>query len=181
MNVFWMHYLMGRSLVLSEDSARKAIESLQNSTAVLPPQPFVSAGLVSRQMKVIMKLSLEESMQDLLLEVDKEFKHDQKSWAVCFCVVLILCILVEQAQAATDAFVTDKVSRESHDAAGIRKAGIKACQDLEEPINYVWERFQRVQGKHNPVKNGHPISPQKQEEDLIREMRDILANNGISS
>jgi hypothetical protein len=176
-----MHYLMSRSLVLSDDSAREAIESLQNSTAVLPPEPFVSASLVSRQMKVVMKHSLEDALQDLFIGLDKKLKDDSKPWAVCFCAILILCVLVEQVHAATDAFVADKTSRDDKDAAQIRKDGIKACQDIEAPINYSWEYFRIIQGKHSPVKDGRPILPHKQEEDLIKEIQEILTDYSISS
>jgi hypothetical protein len=176
-----MYYVMGRTLALSQDSALKAIESLQNSSAVLPPHAFVSASLASRQIKAIMKLLLEQSIQDLLRVMEKELRKDWRSWATCFCTILILCILIEQVQAAIDGLVVDKLSREGQDAADIRKRGIKACQALEEPINYAWDLFRGIQGKYEPVKNGRPISPQNQgEAELINEIREMMSDDGIS-
>jgi hypothetical protein len=175
---------MGRSLALSEDSALKAIEDLQNSSAVLPPYPFVSAALVSRQIKAIMKLLLEESIQGLLEGMEKELRRDWRSWATCFSTVLLLCILVEQTQVAIDALVIYNVSCEGHDADDIRKTGIKDCQALDDPINYAWELFKGIQGKHNPIKNRRPIGKDSPENrgvaELIDEIREIMIDDGTS-
>jgi hypothetical protein len=174
---------MGRSLALSEDSAVKAIESLQNSSAVLPARPFISAALVSRQIKAIMMLLLEEFMQNLLKGLEHELRHDSSSWAICFSTILVLCILAGQVDIATDAMVIHKTACEGHDASDTRKNGIEASQALGKAMNYAWEMFSGIQGKRNPVSDNRPINydlkQNKEEADFIDEINKLLKKYGM--
>jgi hypothetical protein len=178
-----MFYSMGRSLALSEDSAVKAIESLQNSSAVLPARPFISAALVSRQIKAIMMLLLEEFMQNLLKGLEHELRHDSSSWAICFSTILVLCILAGQVDIATDAMVIHKTACEGHDASDTRKNGIEASQALGKAMNYAWEMFSGIQGKRNPVSDNRPINydlkQNKEEADFIDEINKLLKKYGM--
>jgi hypothetical protein len=115
--------------------------------------------------------------------MERELRQDWRSWATCFCTILVLCILAEQVEAATDAMVIEKISREHQDAADIRQSGIEACQALEKPMNYVWELFKGIQGKHNPIKDNCPIDngsgQNKGEAEFINEIHQLMSENGM--
>lgn len=170
---------MGRTICFSEESARKALESLHNPSTIDPSEQFISAPVLSWQFKGAMYLLLEKLLMDLLEGIEKASrKTTRTNWAICFCVNLVLCMLVEQQQIA----IIDKISSEDGDPAQIRKKGIEACEILEEmPLKYSWTLFSGIQGTHNPIKNGCPAdnnSGQNQGEmELIGEIRKLLLDD----
>jgi hypothetical protein len=176
-----MDYMMDRSFAFTDDSAVKAIQSLQNPSTVYPHQRFITAALLSRQVKVAINLLLEDYIGDLFEGLERKSRKNRASWAICFCTNLILCILVEQVQIAIDAIVIDNGGQ---DAADIRKRGITACQALEElPMKYSWTLFDGIQRKYNPIKDGCLIdnnSGQNQgEADLVYSIRQLIHDRGI--
>jgi hypothetical protein len=178
-----MDYMMNRCFAFTDDSAVKAIQSLQNPSTDIPHQPFISAALLSRQIKLAINLLLEDYIGDLFEGLERKSRKSRASWVICFCTNLILCILVEQVQIAIDMTVIDKISS-GHDTADIRKSGIQACQALEElPMKYSWTLFDGIQRKHNPIKECCPIdnhSGQNQgEADLVNSIRQLIHNRGI--
>jgi hypothetical protein len=177
-----MDYMMNRSFVFMEESAAKAINCLQNSSAVIPHDHFASAALLDRQIKVAINHLLEEYIGDLFEGVEKKLRRNRASFAICFCTNLILCILVEHVQIAIDAIVIDKVSN-GQDAHSTRKMGIEICEALEElPMKYSWSLFEGIERKYNPIKrcsadNG---SGQNQgEAALVDSIRQLMYNRGI--
>lgn len=177
---------MNRSFTFTGDSAVKAIQSLQNPSTVLPHQPFISAALLSRQIKVAINLLLEDYIRDLLEGLERKSRKNRTSWAICFCTNLILCFLVEQVQIAIDAQVIEKMPSKGQDTTDARKTGIKICQALEElPMKYSWTLFEGIQRKYNPIKDGCPIdnnSGQNQgEAELVHRIRQLIHDCGIDS
>lgn len=175
--------MMNRIFAFTDDSAVKAIQSLQNPSTVLPHQPFISAALLNKQIKVAINLLLEDYIGDLFEGLERKSRKNRASWAICFCTNLILCILVEQVQIAIDAIVVYKISS-GEDAADTRKSGITTCQALEElPMKYSWTLFDGIQRKYNPIKHGCPVdnnSGQNQgEADLVNSIRQLAHDHGI--
>jgi len=178
-----MDYMMNRSFVFTDESAVKAIDSLQNRSTVLPHERFISAALLDRQIKVAINPLLEDYIGDLFKGAEKKLRSNRASFAICFCLNLILCILVEQVQIAVDAIVIEKVSS-GQDAGDTRKDGIKICKELEElPMNYSWTLFDGIQRKYNPIMNGCLVdngSGQNQgEAALVDSVRQLMHNRGI--
>jgi hypothetical protein len=185
MRVYWIYYTMGRIIAFNGESVSEAINSLHNPSTVSPSQQFITAAVLSRQIKSALYLLLEESVGDLLEGLEKVLRSNTRTnWAIAFCANLVLALLVEQLQIATDAKVMHEISKEGQDSARTRKVGTEACQLLEEmPIKYSWTLFKGKQGKYNPIKNGclmdNNSGQNGGEEDLIREMRQLRSNYGI--
>jgi hypothetical protein len=176
-----MDYMMGRSFVFSEGSEVKAIQCLQSPSKV-PPQTFVTAALLSRQIKVAINHLLEDYIGDLFEGLERKSRKTRASWAISFCTNLILSILVEQVQIAIDTIVVEKTSS-GQDAVETRKSGIAACQALEElPMKYSWTLFEGIQRKYNPIREcpADNDSGQNQGEgDLVHSIRQLIRDHGI--
>jgi hypothetical protein len=175
--------MMKRSFVFTGESAVKAIDSLQNPTTVLPREPFISAALLDRQIKVAINLLLEDYIRDLLNGAEMKLRSNRASFAICFCINLILCILVEQVQIGIDAIVIEKTSS-GQDVGDTRKASIKTCKELEDlPMKYSWTLFDGIQRKYNPIKDGYLVdngSGQNHgEAALVDSVRQLMYNRGI--
>jgi len=177
-----MDYMINRSFVFSEGSEVKAIQSLQSPSTIFP-QTFVTAALLSRQIKVAINHLLEDYIGDLFEGLERKSRKTRASWAICFCTNLILCIVLELVQIAVDTIVVEKTSS-GQDAVETRKSGIAVCQALEElPMKYSWTLFEGIQRKYNPIRDGCPTdndSGQNQGEgDLVHSIRQLIRDHGI--
>jgi hypothetical protein len=177
-----MDYMMDRSFAFTKDSAVKAIQSLQNPSTVFSDPSFITAALLSRQIKVAINELLEDYIGDLFEGLERKSRKSRASWSICFCTNLILCILVEQVQIAVDAMVVHTISS-GQDAADTRKTGIEICQALEDlPVKYSWTLFEGIQRKYNPFKDGCPVdnnSGENQgEADLVQSICHLIRDFG---
>jgi hypothetical protein len=178
-----MGYMMHRNFTFTEDSAIEAIQSLQNPSKVFLYQPFTTAALLNRQIKVVINLLLEDYIGDLFGKLEWRLRNSRTSWAICFCANIILCLLVEQVQIAIDSVVVHKISS-GRDAADTRKSGIESCQALEElPMKYSWILFRSIQRRYNPIKKGclaeNNSGQNDGEAELVNSFRKLISNRGI--
>lgn len=178
-----MDYLMNRSFVFTEESAVKAINTLQNQSTAFLHERFISAALLDRQIKVAISILLEDYIEDLFKGAERKLRKNRAAFAICFCTNLILCILVEQVQIAVDAIVMDKISS-GQNASRTRKTGIEICEGLEQLLmKYSWTLFDGIQRKYNPIQDGCLVdneSGQNQgEAALVDSIRQLMHERGI--
>jgi hypothetical protein len=172
---------------LSQQSAATAIARLRNSSTVIASQPDISARVLNRQLKGALKILYEELLRDLLKGLESEYKYKtRKSWVLCFCTNLILCLIVEQLQIAIDGLVIYNISKKGEDPARAIESGTKSCQQLEElPIKYSWTMFFGLYKSYNPIKNGLPPDDEsgqnEGEAELINTFANMISDNGNHS
>jgi hypothetical protein len=179
--------VMSRRFTFSQQSAATAIGRLQNSSRVPASQLDISARVLNKQLKGALRILYEERLEDLLQGLENEYKaKTRKSWILCFCMNLILCLIVGQLQIAIDGLVMYNISEKGKDPACTIKSGTKTCQQLEElPIKYSWTMFFGMYKSYNPIKNGclpDDGSGQNQgEAELINTFAQMINDNGNHS
>jgi hypothetical protein len=187
LKVYWIQYAMSRRFTFSQQCAATATSRLQNPSTVIAPQPGISARVLNRQLKGALKILYEEQLRDLLQGLDTEYMHKtRKSWVLCFCTNLILCLIVEQLQIAIDGLVIYKISEKGENPARAIESGTKSCEQLEElPMKYSWTMFFGMYKSHNPFKNGLPpddsLSQNEGEAELINTLVQMIRDNGNHS
>jgi hypothetical protein len=178
---------MSRTFTLNNESAIIAVARLQNSSTGLPSQLDISARVLNRQLKGVLKILYEEYLGDLLRCLENEYKSKaRKSWVLCFCANLILCMIVELLQNAIDGLVMYNISQKGEDPACAIECGSKSCQQLEElPIKYSWTMFFGLYKSYNPIKNGCPpddnSGQNEGEAELIDAFAQMIHDNGSHS
>lgn len=178
---------MSRTFTLSSQSAVIAVTRLRNPSTVLPSQPNISARVLNRQLKGALTILYEEELSDLLQGLEKEYKStNRKSWLLCFCTNLVLCLIVEQLQNAIDGLILYHISEKGEDPAAAVKRGSASCQELEDlPLKYSWTMFFGLYKSYNPIKNGCLLddgSGQNQgEAECIAAFAQLIRENGSCS
>lgn len=162
-----MHFDMSALLLLTEESANKAIQSLR-APGRLPYQRTLSSKLVTTQIKHVLCRLLRDECRGLLQSLGKAIASaDKAAWASCFCAILILCMCVEMTQVDTDLHVTYKM-RTMHErdetSTLTRDASITRCTTLEHgPIAHCISMFHECmrsyQGKARDKKNQRGYNP----------------------
>ena len=169
--VYTMHYDMSVMLLLTEESASKAIQSLR-APEILPYKRTLSSKLVSTQIKHVLCMLLQKEYSNLLENLRKAIESaDKVVWASCFCAILILCMCVEMTQVDTDLHVVYETrTRHERDKTSTltRAASITRCTTLEHiPIAHcigMFHEFMRSypgnaehkknQRGYNPIRDG---------------------------
>jgi hypothetical protein len=178
---------MSRRFTFSQPCAATAIARLQNPSTVIASQPGISARVLNRQLKGALNILCEELLRELLQGLDAEYKHKtRKSWVLCFCANLILCLIVELLQIAIDGLVIYNISEKGEDPARAIESGTKSCEQLEElPMKYYWTMFFGMYKSYNPFKNGLPpdngSNQNEGEAELINTFVQMISDNGNHS
>jgi len=178
---------MSRRLTFSQQWAATAIGRLQTSSIVPASQSDMSARVLNKQLKGTLRILYEERLRDLLQGLENECKSKtRKSWVLCFCTNLIICLIVGQLQAAIDGLVIYNISEKGEDPAHAVDCGTKSCHQLEElPIKYSWNLFYGMYKSYNPIKNGclpDDGSGQNQgEAELINTFAQMISDHGNHS
>lgn len=97
-------------------------------------QACLSSRLLNRQVKYVMHILQQEICKDVLEGLEKSFKSQAKrdSWGVSFCVLLVLCMCIEELQSAADTFVSCDMLKEGKNSLYNRNQSAEACAALEE-------------------------------------------------
>jgi hypothetical protein len=129
---------MSRTFTLYNQSAIITVARLQYSSTVLPPILDISAQVLNRQFKGVLDILFKEYLRNLLQCLENKYKSKGKrSWKLCFCTNLILCIIVELLQIEIDRIVIYKISEKGKDPASAIDYSSSICKELEElPIKY---------------------------------------------
>lgn len=182
--------VMGRKIAFAKDSRPKVDGSLHN-LSIISTSSSQLARILSWQIKGAMKLLSADLTKEVLAGLQWEVRQMKpKSWALCLCTHLILCICAEEIQISVDAFVQRKISNGAKDPKYVRNCGAEICRRLEEKtLVHSWLLVSGVlRGtlrKHNAFKHGcsindEPIQSQA-EVDLVNSIRQLMNDHGKCS
>ena len=137
----------------------------------------------------------QELMREVLDELERELRTKGKeAWATCFCVASILCICVEDAQTAMDAFTMHTKVHGAEKESPSSEATIRSCWNLENVFfahllklfHGIYKTQQSCKAQsggrvYNPIRD-RPETDTKNGSDngsagLIIEIRQAIANN----
>lgn len=129
MQLHAMHYFMARILTFTKDSASMVKTVSRNDLGLELPSDVISSRLLNRQLKYAMHILHRRQTKTVLQEFERHLKiREQAGWPISFCVVLILCLCIEDIQIAANNFVfTD-----AEISQGLRSESYKACCQLED-------------------------------------------------
>jgi hypothetical protein len=184
LKVYWIQYAMSRRFTFSQQTAALATARLRNPSTVIASQQDISAKVLNRQLKGALKILYEEQLKELLQRLENEYKvKTRKSWVLCFCTNLILCLIVAQLQIAIDGLVMYNISTKGEDPVLAIEGGSKCCEQLEElPVKYSWTMFFGLYKSYNPIKNGLPPDDESGqnggEAELINTFAQMISDNG---
>lgn len=172
MKVYWIQYAMSRTFTFYNQSASIAVAGIQSYSTVLP-----SIRVLDRQLKRTLNILFHEHIGDLLRYLEHGYKSkSRKSWVLCFCANLILCLVVELLQNAIDEMALYKISEKKEDPEDVIGYSSSTCKRLEElPIKYSWTMFFGLYKSYNPIKNGYPPDDNVGQDEGQAELIDAFA------
>jgi hypothetical protein len=158
----------------TEFSATAAIANLQNPSTASTPQPCFRAKFLNMQVKAAFKLIYQGLLSEVLEGLDRAYeKKDMISYAICFCTILILCMIVEELQIGFDGMVIVNISHGDDPAQAVR-SGTTCSRELDQVLTeYYWPRFFNMHRKYNPIKDR---CPQDDGSGQSRGMADLFTN-----
>ena len=174
---------MNRRTTFTDDSAAKAIESLQTPSSILSSESYITARVLNRQIKSIIRSIFEDLLRKVLEGLELAYKiKTMESWAVCFSTNLILCVIAEGLQSIIDAMAIYDIS-EGQDPDLTRINSTQSCRDLEAvPLEYSWNEFFRFREAYNPIQDGFPkdVDPGQnpREAKLVAEIQQMISEHG---
>jgi hypothetical protein len=190
-----MYYFTGTTLTITATSKKDVGECLRKPIMRAYDSNIISR-LLNRQIKSAMHALRREVMKEVLEELEKELRARSKAmWATCFCVTLILCICIEEAQTAMDAFTMHTRVHGVESDAPSSEATIETCRKLDDLLfGHLLELFHAGYKTHdtskqckggrayNPIR-GKPLIDVKEgldheSADLVNDIRQIIATHG---
>ena len=195
MMVHAIYIFLATTLTISESSKRHLSDHLRKPTRI-DYDSNIASRLLNRQIKSGMHALRQQLMREVLKELEKELRAGSKAvWAPCFCVALILCMCVEEAQIAMDAFAMHTRVLGSEQDSPSSQATIESCRKLDDLLySHLIELFHGVYKTHqtskshnsgrvyNPIRDGPEIDVKEgldqEAADLVFEFRHIIADHG---
>ncbi|KAF4632185.1 hypothetical protein G7Y89_g5942 [Cudoniella acicularis] len=151
--------------------------------------------LLNRQIKSVMHLLLRELTRDVLEDLEKELRTRSKTvWGVCFSVVLILCLCMEDVQIGVSGAVMHKKLHGPEDEVPSTASVIDTCRKLDElPFGHIMALFHGVYRSqkrpsstkkdhiYNPIRDGPLVDPNESLDqdsaDLVYSIQEIFKSN----
>ncbi|CZR53493.1 uncharacterized protein PAC_03372 [Phialocephala subalpina] len=189
-----IYKFMATTLTITESSKRQLGDSLRKP-ARIEYDSSIASRLLNRQIKSAMHALRERLMREVLEELEGDLKTKSKAvWTPCFCVALILCMCVEEAQIAMDAFAMHTRVLGAVQDAPASETTIESCLKLDDLLfNHLLELFHGVYKTHqtskphrscrvyNPIRDGPEIDIKEgldqKSADLVSEFRGIIADH----
>jgi len=189
-----IYKFMATTLTITEYSNRQLSDYLRRP-AKTKYDLSITSRLLNRQIKSVMHALRERLMREVLEELERELKTRSKAvWAPCFCVALILCMCVEEAQIAMDAFAMHTRVLGAVQDAPSSQITIESCRRLDDLLfNHLLELFHGVYkthqtsklhsrcGVYNPIRDGPETNVKEgldqKSANLVSDFRDIIANH----
>jgi hypothetical protein len=186
-----IQYVMGRHIVVNSNSSLNHVESLEHQSE-FPPMASLSARVLTRQIKGIMNLLLEDLTKKVLQELDWQLRKRGTEYGLIYlCTFLVLCMCAEELQVAIDGFVLFKSSSKSPSGDGdpshIVQRGTEACSKLEkETIENSWillnAILKRILKKHNPFRYRSEMECEPGQNEakanLMKDLRQLMVDHG---
>jgi hypothetical protein len=194
--LYLMHGFMGRTITIADGTGYEAFKHFDNLKE-LTYDFEVTSKILSRQLKHAMHLLLQETTRDVLTSLERELRtRSRRSWAPCFCTILILCICVEELQIAVDGFAIYRATRKSATNCFSRASAFEASRKLD---NLLYDdckmRFHTIYNSHkpklglknekggfNPIRDAYDVSERtgvsQAMHELVGEIHEILEDSG---
>jgi hypothetical protein len=190
-----IYYFMGTTLTITNVSKEYVTERLQKPNMRSYDSNLISR-LLNRQIKSAMHAFRRELMREVLEELERELKTKSKAaWAICFSVASVLCICVEEAQTAMDAFTMHTRVHGAERESPSSEATIETCRKLDDLLfSYLLDLFHGIYKTHqisktqnssriyNPIRDWPDKDIQKSLDrdsaHLVIEIRQIIVNHG---
>jgi hypothetical protein len=179
-----IQHIMGRKFVVNRLSAVKSLDHQSE----LPPVASLSARVLTRQIKGIMNLLLEDLTKKVLRKLDGQLRKKRtEDWPIFLCTFLVLCMCAEELQVAVDAFVLFKSHSKDGDPSHIAQDGREACGKLEkESLEHSWILLyvilKRILNKDNPFRRGYEmgceLGQNEAKANLIKDLRQLMVDHG---
>lgn len=189
-----IYKFMATTITITESSKGQLSDYLRKP-AMIEYDSSIACRLLNRQIKSTMHALRERLMREVLEELEKELRTRSKAvWAPCFCVALILCMCVEEAQIAMDAFAMHTRALGAMQDAPSSQTTIESCRKLDDLLfNHLLDLFHGVYKTHqtskpqrscrvyNPIRDGPETNIKEgldqKSADLVSEFRGIIADH----
>ena len=189
-----MHFVMSRVINFTQDSAKKVVQSL-HSPMQLPYKYNVSSKLLNLQIKRELNMLQHELTSEVLEKLQTELRRRSKaSWAISFCVILVLCMCMEAVQLAIDGFIVQKMLEYdgTHSLPASRADGFDIARRLDEHafkdcmdiFHMIYRSGESTAGSNkggfNPIRDGIELDPAHGIDwdtlQLVNEIRGIMSD-----
>jgi hypothetical protein len=186
-----IQYVMGRHIVVNSSSSLNPVKSLGHQSE-FPPMASLSARVLTRQIKGIMNLLMEDLTKKVLQELDQQLRKRGTEYGLIYlCTFLVLCMCTEELQVAIDGFLlfksSSKLPSRDGDPSHIVQDGTEACGKLEkETLENSWILLEvilkRILGKKNPFRYGSEMECEPGQSEaktnLIKDLRQLMVEHG---
>lgn len=192
LGVYVMHYMMTRHLTLDQ----RSIEELRLINPVRATGSYMTSHLLSRQIKAVIDVLIREGVKALFEEFSRRLKGSMPTgeWAPCLAAFLILCMLMEEREAAADGFAiseNDVGKLQSPPVKFERTHALEANKCIENgPFKQFAFQFHQIYFTHltdASAKSFNPLAdnlPEKASElksstelEMVQSLRDMLQTN----
>jgi hypothetical protein len=187
MMLYAMHYCVMHTITFTDTSAAEL--ALKFPDAARSQGTSVSARILSRQIKYVIFVLIEEMTAELLTELDAEMKlRTRSSWAVSVCAILLLCLCMQEIQAAVSVVI--RALPEDDYTEQDRSKYLKMGLDMEDQFRWLTTCFHFIYSTHekphqksfNPLRDGLALDVSlewsEHEAAFVRDIRDIMTQYG---
>jgi hypothetical protein len=138
---------MGCLITFTDQSARELYKTLAPAAK---PQPYLSSRLLNRQIKYVMHKLHRELTLVVLDDLERSLRSRIKdSWGPTFCVILVLCLCIENLQTAADVMVICDLHESGESTSSTREQSRRACDDLDQyPFQQCRKLFHNIYRSH---------------------------------
>jgi len=190
-----MYYFMGTTLTITDKSKEDVGECLRKPTMHAYDSNIISR-LLNRQIKSAMNALRRDMMREVLEELERELRTRSKAiWTTCFCVALILCICIEEAQITMDAFTMHTRAYGAESEVPSSESTIETCRKLDDLLfSHLLELFHAAYKTHqiskqynsgrtyNPIRDKPEINDKEgfdpEAANFVIEIRKVIATHG---
>lgn len=132
--LYAMHRFMGWTIKLTDQSLERAICSLR-TPGFRAYQTRLISRLLNSQLKSAMLVLIREVTREVLEKLERElFTRNDSVWAICFFVISILCMCMEDAQIAMDGFFMHSKYHGTTVSSPSYGERIEACRKLDDHL-----------------------------------------------
>jgi hypothetical protein len=193
-----IYYFMSTTVNLTNASKIHVEENLRRPT-IRSYNSSIASRLLNRQLKASIHALRYGVMREVLQDLESELRMRRKAmWATCFCVAVIICTCIEEAQTAMDAFAMYTGTHGNVRDRPSSDATIDACRQIDDALFvHLFEDFHGTFKTHqpykphsnksgyNPIRDGPRVNEQEGFDqhavDLVNEIRQIITNHGAWS
>ncbi|RDL41411.1 uncharacterized protein BP5553_01390 [Venustampulla echinocandica] len=154
-----IRYYMKSLVTLSEESASVVYSSLPDSPPYYSQTAYPCSRLLNRQIKYAMDKLSREITRKVLQGLERTMRS-RLSWGPSFCVLLLLCLCMEELEIAAHIFVVSDIEKEGAKSAYNRRQSSTACQILEDnPFLQFKRLFHDIYRTHGGSRRGPGFNP----------------------